>query len=146
MNKYEVLNVAGEGSYGVVVRARHKGTGKIVAIKKISDFEGESKARKVALREIDMLKVLLCLIFTFKRLHHENIVNLLDYFSRKSRLYLIFEYVENTILSLLETHPTGLEEVVVKRFTYQIIRGVQFCHENDVSAIILPNLSLGDPP
>jgi mitogen-activated protein kinase 1/3 len=33
---YQVINVVGEGAYGVVVRAVHRGSGKEVAIKKVS--------------------------------------------------------------------------------------------------------------
>jgi cyclin-dependent kinase-like len=34
MNKYEVLNMVGEGAYGVVLRCRNKNSNDIVAIKK----------------------------------------------------------------------------------------------------------------
>ena len=33
-NKYEVLEVVGEGAYGIVYKCRNKETGKYVAIKK----------------------------------------------------------------------------------------------------------------
>ncbi|KAJ8972428.1 hypothetical protein NQ317_012446 [Molorchus minor] len=35
MEKYEQLSIVGEGSYGVVMRCRHRETDQIVAIKKI---------------------------------------------------------------------------------------------------------------
>lgn len=57
MDKYESLGVIGEGSYGVVVRARHKATRQIVAIKKFLESEDDPSVKKIAMREIKMLKV-----------------------------------------------------------------------------------------
>jgi len=41
MDKYENLGVVGEGSYGVVIKCRHKETGQTVAIKKFLDTEDD---------------------------------------------------------------------------------------------------------
>lgn len=57
MDKYENLEVVGEGSYGVVMKCRHRDTGQIVAIKKFLETEEDIHVRKMALREIRMLKV-----------------------------------------------------------------------------------------
>ena len=57
MEKFETLGSVGEGSYGVVLKCRHKESGQIVAIKKFLDTEDDSSVRKIALREIRMLKV-----------------------------------------------------------------------------------------
>lgn len=57
MEKYENISVVGEGSYGIVMKCRHKETGQIVAIKKFIETEEDQNVRKMALREIRMLKV-----------------------------------------------------------------------------------------
>lgn len=57
MEKYEQLSVVGEGSYGVVMKCRHKETDTVVAIKKFLETEEDATVRKMALREIRMLKV-----------------------------------------------------------------------------------------
>lgn len=57
MEKYESLEVVGEGSYGVVMKCRHRETGQIVAIKKFLETEEDVHVRKMALREIRTLKV-----------------------------------------------------------------------------------------
>lgn len=57
MEKYENISVVGEGSYGIVMKCRHKETGHIVAIKKFIETEEDQNVRKMALREIRMLKV-----------------------------------------------------------------------------------------
>lgn len=57
MEKYDVISVVGEGSYGVVMRCRHRESGQYVAIKKFLETEDDPTVRKMALREIRMLKV-----------------------------------------------------------------------------------------
>lgn len=57
MEKYEKLSKIGEGSYGVVFKCRHKDTGQIVAIKKFVESEEDPVIKKIALREIRLLKV-----------------------------------------------------------------------------------------
>ena len=58
MDKYENLGLVGEGSYGMVLRCRHKETGQLVAIKKFLESDDDKTVRKIALREIKLLKVL----------------------------------------------------------------------------------------
>lgn len=62
MEKYENLGLVGEGSYGMVLKCRHKETGQLVAIKKFLESEDDKMVKKIALREVRMLKVLIELI------------------------------------------------------------------------------------
>ena len=57
MEKYEKLGKIGEGSYGAVYKCRNTETGQLVAIKKFMESEEDPLIRKIALREIRMLKV-----------------------------------------------------------------------------------------
>ena len=57
MDKFEKLGKIGEGSYGVVFKCRNKETGQIVAIKKFVESEDDPLIKKIAMREIRMLKV-----------------------------------------------------------------------------------------
>lgn len=57
MEKYDIISVVGEGSYGLVMRCRHRESGQFVAIKKFLETEDDPTVRKMALREIRMLKV-----------------------------------------------------------------------------------------
>lgn len=58
MDKYENIEIVGEGSYGIVMKCRHRETGQMVAIKKFLETEEDVQVRKLALREIRMLKVI----------------------------------------------------------------------------------------
>lgn len=57
MELYEKLGPIGEGTYGMVMKCRHKESGQIVAIKKFKESEDDLQIRKTALREVRMLKV-----------------------------------------------------------------------------------------
>ena len=58
MDKYEQLGVVGEGSYGVVLKCRHRQSGRTVAIKRFLEADQpDGHVQKVARREIRMLRV-----------------------------------------------------------------------------------------
>lgn len=57
MDKYEKINKIGEGSYGVVFKCRNRETSQLVAIKKFVESEEDPLIKKIAMREIRMLKV-----------------------------------------------------------------------------------------
>jgi len=122
MENYESLGVIGEGTYGVVMKARHRETGQIVAIKKFKESDEDEQVRKTSLREVRVLK----------QLRHDNVITLLEVFRRKGKLHLVFEYVDRTILEVLEKKPNGLDESEVRRFMYQLLRGVEYCHAHNI--------------
>lgn len=122
MEKYENLGLVGEGSYGMVLKCKHKETSQIVAIKKFLESEDDKMVKKIAMREVRMLK----------QLRHENLVNLIEVFRRKKRLYLVFEFVDHTILDELERFPSGLDEQTVRKCLWQVLKGIEFCHVHNI--------------
>ncbi|CAN2388888.1 Cyclin-dependent kinase-like 2 [Pristimantis euphronides] len=122
MEKYENLGLVGEGSYGMVMKCRHKESGRVVAIKKFLESEDDKMVKKIAMREIKLLK----------QLRHENLVNLLEVCKKKKRWYLVFEFVDRTVLDDLEQFPNGLDFNRVRKYLFQIIRGIGFCHNHNI--------------
>lgn len=57
MDRYEKLARIGEGSYGIVYKCRDRETGNLVAVKRFVESEDDPAIRKIALREIRLLKV-----------------------------------------------------------------------------------------
>jgi mitogen-activated protein kinase 1/3 len=55
--QYQVLDVVGEGAYGIVCSATHRPTGRKVAIKKIMPFDHSMFCLRT-LRELKLLKFL----------------------------------------------------------------------------------------
>ncbi|KAL3274321.1 hypothetical protein HHI36_015722 [Cryptolaemus montrouzieri] len=122
MDKYEHVMLVGEGSYGVVMKCRHKELDQMVAIKKFLETEEDATIRKMALREIRMLR----------RLKHENLVAIIEVFRYRKRFYLVFEYLNGTILDELERMDGGLGEERCRERLYQIIRAISYCHSNQI--------------
>jgi cyclin-dependent kinase-like len=122
MNKYEVLGVVGEGAYGVVLQCRNKESGEIVAIKKFKESDDDEGLRKTTLREVKILRML----------RHQNIVSLTEAFRRKTKLYLVFEYVEKNLLEALEEQPQGLDPEMVRSYVYQLCMAIHWCHSHNV--------------
>uniref|UniRef100_A0A0R3RR92 cyclin-dependent kinase n=1 Tax=Elaeophora elaphi TaxID=1147741 RepID=A0A0R3RR92_9BILA len=118
MDKYQKLEKIGEGSYGIVYKCRNKETGQIVAIKKFIEAEDDPATKKIALREIRMLK----------HLKHPNLITLIKVLKRNRKLHLVFEYCERTVLNELEKHPMGCPKAFIKRTIYQLLHAVQHCH------------------
>lgn len=57
MERYESLGAVGEGSYGTVLKCRHRDSGRLVAIKKFLDSDQDKTVKKIALREVKLLRV-----------------------------------------------------------------------------------------
>nr|CAD7256392.1 unnamed protein product [Timema shepardi] len=121
MERYEKISKIGEGSYGMVFKCRNRDTGQIVAIKKFVESEDDPLIRKIALREIRLLK----------NLKHPNLVNLLEVFRRKRKLHLVFEFCDHTVLSELEKFPQGCPDLLTKQITWQTLQGVAYCHQHN---------------
>ncbi|XP_041841112.1 probable serine/threonine-protein kinase MARK-A [Melanotaenia boesemani] len=122
MERYEPLGQIGEGSYGTVLKCRHRDSGRLVAIKKFLDSDDDKTVKKIALREIKLLR----------QLRHDNLVNLLEVWKRRRRWHLVFEFVDRTLLDDLEQHPSGLGLNTSRQYLYQILRAADFCHQQNV--------------
>lgn len=123
LSKYEILETVGEGTYGVVMKARDRETMQIVAIKKFKDSEYDDESvRKTTQREKKILQ----------QLTQDNIVQLKEHFKRKGKMYLVFEYVPKNMLEALEEHEHGFEPEIIRVYMYQILKALEYCHEADI--------------
>ncbi|XP_067899825.1 cyclin-dependent kinase-like 2 isoform X2 [Heterodontus francisci] len=122
MEMYENLGLVGEGTYGSVMKCRHKETGQIVAVKRFQDRDDDRLVKKIAVREIRFLK----------QFRHENLVNLIEVFKQKKRLFLVFEFVDHTVLDDLERFPNGLESKRLRKCLIQVLRATEYLHKNNI--------------
>ncbi|KAI8846603.1 kinase-like domain-containing protein [Chytridium lagenaria] len=88
---YEKIEKIGEGTYGVVYKARDRSNNKIVALKKVRLESEDEGVPSTAMREISVLK----------ELRHDNIVRLLDIVNQDQKLYLIFEFLDLDLKKIL---------------------------------------------
>merc|ERR1719451_269042 len=121
-DRFQKLNKIGEGTYGVVYKAKDKLTGDILALKKIRLEAEDEGIPSTAIREIALLK----------QLQHPNIVRLYDVVHTERRLTLVFEYLDQDLKKYLDICDGGLETAILKSFLYQLLCGVAFCHTHRV--------------
>ena len=124
VSEFEKLNRIGEGTYGVVYRARDLKSGEIVALKKIR-MEHEREGMPVcSVREIGLLS----------QLKHKNIVELLDVVVGRDldSMFLVMRYCEQDLASLIDHIKAPFTESQVKCIMLQLLEGVEYMHRNYV--------------
>merc|ERR1719271_879172 len=112
IDKYEKLQQVGEGTYGVVHKARDVDTGEIYALKSIRLENEEEGIPSTAIREIALLK----------ELQHPNIVRLCDVIHTEKKLTLVFEFLDQDLKKLLDMQEGGLDAATTKSFLFQLLR------------------------
>ena len=122
MERYQKLEKIGEGTYGVVYKSRDKQTGDTIALKKIRLEADDEGVPSTAIREISLLK----------SLQHPNVVRLRDVVHDETKLYLIFEYLDQDLKKYMNTVGTGLPSNTVKSFMYQMLSALVYCHTHRV--------------
>lgn len=123
MENFQKVEKIGEGTYGVVYKAKNKLTGEVVALKKIRlDTETEG-VPSTAIREISLLK----------ELNHPNIVKLLDVIHTENKLYLVFEFLHQDLKKFMDASAlTGIPLPLIKSYLFQLLQGLAFCHSHRV--------------
>ncbi|OIW18960.1 hypothetical protein TanjilG_09154 [Lupinus angustifolius] len=123
MEQYEKVEKIGEGTYGVVYKARDRVTNATFALKKIRLEQEDEGVPSTAIREISLLK----------EMQHRNIVRLQDVVHSERRLYLVFEYLDLDLKKHMDSSPDfAKDHQQVKMFLYQILCGIAYCHSHRV--------------
>ena len=122
MERYQKLEKIGEGTYGVVYKAKDRVTGEIIALKKIRLEAEDEGIPSTAIREISLLK----------ELQHPNIVRLYDVVHTERKLTLVFEFLDQDLKKYLDVCDSGLGIPILKSFLYQLLTGVAYCHHHRV--------------
>ncbi|KAG2143009.1 kinase-like domain-containing protein [Suillus clintonianus] len=126
--QYQVLDVVGEGAYGIVCSAVHRPSGRKVAIKKIAPFDHSMFCLRT-LRELKLLK------FLSEAGVSENIISILDIIKPPSldafkEVYLIQELMETDMHRVIRTQ--DLSDDHAQYFIYQTLRALKALHSADV--------------
>ena len=89
MEKYEKLCKIGEGAYGVVFKCRYKESGHVVAIKKFVETEDDPMIKRIAMREVRMLKVRLFWYISEQHIISEIIITVCHWtFARPNSMFV----------------------------------------------------------
>ncbi|KAL4854142.1 Cell division control protein 2 A [Chlorella vulgaris] len=122
-SKYQTLGRVGEGTYGVVFKAKDRVTQRVLALKQIRLEQEEEGVPSTAIREISLLK----------ELNHENIVCLEDVVHEDRKLYLVFEFLDVDLKKHMDSNPQLYQDqTVVKHFLYQMLQGIAYCHSHRI--------------
>ncbi|KDP38056.1 hypothetical protein JCGZ_04699 [Jatropha curcas] len=125
-NQYEIQEVIGKGSYGVVASAIDTHTGEKVAIKKMNNiFEHVSDATRI-LREIKLLRLL----------RHPDIVEIKHIMLPPSPrefkdIYVVFELMESDLHQVIKLND-DLTPEHHQFFLYQLLRALKYIHSAHV--------------
>lgn len=120
MDKYQKLQRIGEGTYGVVYKAKHREHGTILALKRIRLESEDEGVPCTAIREISLLK----------ELNHPNIVRLYDVIHTERKLTLVFEFLDQDLKKYIDSCNGKMELMSIKSFLYQLLKGVMYCHQH----------------
>ena len=122
MDQYEKVEKIGEGTYGVVYKAKDRYTNETIALKKIRLEQEDEGVPSTAIREISLLK----------EMQHRNIVRLQDVVHNEKCIYLVFEYLDLDLKRHMDSSADFKNHHIVKSFLYQILRGIAYCHSHRV--------------
>ncbi|XP_075705140.1 serine/threonine-protein kinase 36 [Rhinoderma darwinii] len=121
MEKYHVLDLIGEGSFGRVYKGRRKYSGEVVALKFIPKVGRSDKELRGLKREIQIMK----------DLQHPNIVRMLDSCETEREVVVVTEYAEGELFQILEDDG-NLSEDLVRDVSTQLVSALYYLHSHRI--------------
>ncbi|KAL2175822.1 kinase-like domain-containing protein [Thermothelomyces heterothallicus CBS 202.75] len=119
---YNIVKTLGEGSFGKVKLAVHRGTGQQVALKIISrknlisrDMQGRVE------REIEYLQLL----------RHPHIIKLYTVIKTPTEIIMVLEYAGGELFDYIVAHGK-MQESEARRFFQQMLCAVEYCHRHKI--------------
>lgn len=119
MDRYDIVGPIGQGAYGIVLRAKIRESGKIVAIKKMTIT---SRNQLQILRELCSLR----------NLHHPKILKLIDVFCSRDSLSLVTEFVPFHLNDVITDPARPQCNGLLRFFFKQIVEAVKYIHSQGI--------------
>lgn len=116
--KFTKIEKLGEGTYGVVYKARDKQTGVVYALKRMNIPNEEEGVPATTIREIALQK----------QLTHQNVCRLQDVLFSAPKLTLVFEYCDYDLKKFMDEKKGDLAPDVIQSFLYQLLKGLETMH------------------
>ena len=114
----------GQGTFGIVVLAKHEITGENVAIKILDKDKIVRESDKTRLeREIRIMK----------NMYHNNIVHLYQVIENLKELFIVMEYISGKELFDYIIHKKHLDELESCKFYQQILSGIEYLGKTKVA-------------
>ncbi len=132
-NRYEVLDIIGQGGMGTVVKARRKDDGEIVAVKYCHLTDDDSLRR--FRREVRIMK----------DINHPNVISIRKTGLKHTPPYFVMPFAESSCGTKLADYAAD-EEQALNAFL-QLCEGTRAIHSADaIHRDIKPDNALVDPP
>ncbi|KAI7601359.1 Pkinase-domain-containing protein, partial [Hortaea werneckii] len=136
ITEYEVMHEKlGEGTFGVVSKAKSKRTGNMVALKKILMHNEKDGFPITALREVKLLKML----------SHPNILRLEEMVverapaddkgksgKKRATLYMVMPYMDHDLSGMLTNPDIHFSESQIKCYMQQLLEGLRYLHDSRI--------------
>lgn len=130
--EFDIIKKIGQGTFGVVQKAKNKRTKELVALKQLINHSAKEGFPITAMREITILK----------SLSHKNVLKITgmiyeevkastpeDAVRQRGCFYTISPYMSLDLVGLLENPQIKLTEAMVKCIMQQLLRGVDYIHQ-----------------
>ncbi|KAF8002182.1 hypothetical protein HF325_003147 [Metschnikowia pulcherrima] len=132
LDQFEVIKKIGQGTFGVVQKARDKKLGNLVALKQLINHSAKEGFPITAMREITILK----------RLNHKNVLKIegmiheepktatpQDIITQRGVFYTVSPYMSSDLVGLLENPATELDVPTIKCILQQLLEGINYIHQ-----------------
>ncbi len=144
-HRFQILNVAGDGSFWLIYKAKDMESGKTVAVKEFypeilsakKRDEGCFRSKDFRLKPIDKYHIDSMLgeaISQEKISQHPNIAQMLYSFPENNSVYIVMEWVDGVPISLvpniIKKYSKSLQEHFWGKVFYEIISGIVHIYEN----------------
>ncbi|KAI5951546.1 BUR1 [Candida jiufengensis] len=134
LTDYEIIKKLGQGTFGVVQKARKKDDGHVVAIKQLLNHSAKEGFPITALREITILKqmdhhnILNIEELIFEEPEHSNPTELI---TTRGSFYTVSPYMSSDLVGILENPKVTLKLEEIKCLMKQLLEGIQYIHEQN---------------
>ncbi|CUM62690.1 uncharacterized protein PRCAT00000246001 [Priceomyces carsonii] len=135
LKSYKILKKLGQGTFGVVQRAKNVKNDEDVALKQLLNHSAKEGFPITAMREITILK----------HLHHKNILKIIDMVYEEPKVsnshdlihqrgcfYTVSPYMASDLVGLLENPRIELQLAQIKCFMVQLLHGIEYIHKQHV--------------
>jgi len=120
-DRYNIIQILGEGAFSIVYKAYDNALERHVALKKFRKIYDQPVLARIQ-REATI----------WSRIKHPNIVSLFDVFYAQKTLYIVLEYVDGQSLNnLIEDQYIGKIDKLIS-YAIDILEAISYLHTNDI--------------
>mmetsp|Transcript_29646 Transcript_29646/g.33730 ORF Transcript_29646/g.33730 Transcript_29646/m.33730 type:complete len:300 (+) Transcript_29646:47-946(+) len=123
LERYELMEKLGSGTYGVVHKAKDRLTNREMAIKKMILNNDDEGIPCSALREVS----------TIRELSHPNIISVDNIIVDGEDIHLVFDYMDMDLKKYMtQLGEDPMDRALIQNLMYQLLAGLDHCHSKRI--------------